>query len=132
MGPQSWRKPGILYTNPSIDPDQAPAEGSGRWEQSPFDQTVVMTSSRSSNLPLQAGNSAALPLGIMSYSINYGMYAELFTGGFWPFQNSRHGSHVEVKNGQGLLHVFCTYVVSQVSSKTRTDETTSRILRVNY
>lgn len=90
VGPQSWRKPGILYTNPSIDPDQAPAEGSGRWEQSPFDQTVVMTSSRSSNLPLKAGNSAALPHGIMSQCVNYAMHAELFRGGIWPFQLPEH------------------------------------------
>lgn len=80
VGPQSRRKPGILYTNPCIDPDQALAESSGRWEHSPFDQTVVMTSSRSTNLPLKAGNSAPLPHGIMSQCVNYGMHAELFRG----------------------------------------------------
>ena len=77
---QSSRKLGILYTNPCIDPDQALAESSGRWEQSPFDQTVVMTSSRSSNLPLKSGNSVEVPQGIMSEYVNYSMYAELLKG----------------------------------------------------
>lgn len=77
VGLQSSRKLGILYTNPCIDPDQALAESSGRWEQSPFDQTVVMTSSRSSNLPLKSGNSVEVPQGIMSEYVNYSMYAEL-------------------------------------------------------
>lgn len=80
VGLQSSRKLGILYTNPCIDPDQALAESSGRWEQSPFDQTVVMTSSRSSNLPLKSGNSVEVPQGIMSEYVNYSMYAELLKG----------------------------------------------------
>lgn len=77
VGLQSSRKLGILYTNPCIDPDQALAESSRRWEQSPFDQTVVMTSSRSSNLPVKSGNSVEVPQGIMSEYVNYSMYAEL-------------------------------------------------------
>lgn len=80
VGLQRSRKLGILYTNPCIDPDQALAESSGRWEQSPFDQTVVMTSSRSSNLPLKSGNSVEVPQGIMSEYVNYSMYAELLKG----------------------------------------------------
>lgn len=80
VGLQSSRKLGILYTNPCIDPDQALAESSGRWEQSPFDQTVVMTSSRSSNLPLKSGNSVEVPQEIMSEYVNYSMYAELLKG----------------------------------------------------
>lgn len=80
MSLPSARKLGILYTNPCIDPDQALAENSGRWEQSPFDQTVVMTSSRSSNLPLKSGNSVEVPQGIMSEYVNYSMYAELLEG----------------------------------------------------
>lgn len=80
MGLQSSRKLGILYTNPCIDPDQALAESSGRWEQKPFDQTVVMTSSRSSNLPLKSGNSVKVPQGLMSEYVNYSMYAEQLKG----------------------------------------------------
>lgn len=121
-GPQSWRKPGILYTNPSIDPDQASAEGGGRWEQSPFDQTVVMTSSRSSNLPLKAGNSAALPHGITSHCVNYGMHGELLRGGFWPWQLSDTFRLLKQRADLGLLwksgqgpNAFCARVVSLVS-----------------
>lgn len=124
VGPQSGRKSGILYTNPSIDPDQAPAESSGRWEQSPFDQTVVMTSSRSSNLPLKAGNSAVLPHGIMSQCVNYAMHAELFRGGIWPFQlqstsdaEANSGSGLLLKSGQWRLHAFCKCVFTQVNTK---------------
>lgn len=85
VGLQSWRKLGILYTNPCIDPDQALAESSGRWEQSSFDQTVVMTSSRCSNLPLKSGNSVKVPHGIMSQYVYYSMCTELFKGRICQF-----------------------------------------------
>lgn len=77
----SW---GFLYTNPCIDPDQELAESSGRWEHSPFDHTVVMTSSRSSSLTLKSWNTVEVPQGIMSKYVNYSMYIEILSGGKWP------------------------------------------------
>lgn len=62
----SW---GFCTLTPAIDPHRAPAESSGRREQGPFDQTVVMTSQRSANLPLNSGNSVKVPQGIKSITV---------------------------------------------------------------
>lgn len=78
----SW---GFLYTNPCIDPDQELAESSGRWEQSPFDHIVVMTSSRSSSLTLKSWNTVEVPQGIMAKYVNYSMYIETLRGGSGQF-----------------------------------------------
>lgn len=120
--PRSQRKPGILYTNPSIDPDQAPAEGSGRWEQSLFDQTVVMTSSSSSNLPLKAGNSVALPHGIMPQCVHYGRHAQPVNGGMWPFQlperlcgSSKQWLWIALEDANVLFLQPCAFRTCEVS-----------------
>lgn len=52
------------------------AESGGRWKPSLFDQTVVMTSSRSSNLLLKSPNTVEIPHGVLSEYVNYSVYIE--------------------------------------------------------